>query len=90
MPAHQRETFEPVTLGHIRGQGCRDLPVYCGSINCSHSDTLNADHMPDDTPIRPFGARMVCSRCENGNPRGVRHCSALPFFRRAITRHRGK
>jgi hypothetical protein len=23
----------------------------------------NADHMPDNTPIRPLGARMVCSRC---------------------------
>jgi hypothetical protein len=28
--------------------------------------TLNADHMPDDTPIRPLGARMVCSRCGYG------------------------
>jgi hypothetical protein len=25
------ETFEPVTLGHIRGHGCRDLLAYCGS-----------------------------------------------------------
>jgi len=22
------ETFEPVTMGHIRGHGCRDLLVY--------------------------------------------------------------
>jgi hypothetical protein len=21
------------------------------------------DHMPDDTPIRPLGSRMVCTRC---------------------------
>ena len=34
------ETFEPVTLGQIRGHGCRDLLVYCRSINCSHSATL--------------------------------------------------
>jgi DNA-directed RNA polymerase subunit RPC12/RpoP len=23
----------------------------------------NADHLSDETPIRPLGARMVCSRC---------------------------
>src|SRR6266851_1550038 len=63
MAVRKVETFEPVTLGHIRGHGCRDLLVYCGSINCSHGATLNADHMPDDTPIRPLGARMVCTRC---------------------------
>jgi hypothetical protein len=57
-----RET-STVTLGHIRGHGCRDLLVYCGSINCSHGATLNADHMPEDTPIRPLGARMIYSRC---------------------------
>jgi hypothetical protein len=32
MAGQHRETFEPVTLGHIRGHGCRDLLVYCGSI----------------------------------------------------------
>jgi uncharacterized C2H2 Zn-finger protein len=63
MAVTKAETFEPVTMGHIRAHGCRDLLVYCGSINCSHGTTLNADHMPDDTPIRPLGARMVCSRC---------------------------
>ena len=25
------ETFPPVTMGHIRGHGCRDLLVYCDS-----------------------------------------------------------
>ena len=49
-------------MGHIRGHGCRDL-VYCGSISCNHSITMNADYMPDDTPIRPLGSRMVCTRC---------------------------
>jgi hypothetical protein len=24
---------------------------------------MNADHLPDETPIRPLGGRMVCSRC---------------------------
>jgi hypothetical protein len=63
MASQKRETFEPVTLGHIRSHGCRGLLVYCGSINCNHGVTMNADHMPDDTVIRPLGSRMVCSRC---------------------------
>ena len=63
MVLRRRETFPPVTLGHIRGHGCRDLLVYCNSINCSHGATMNADHLPDDTPIRPLGLRMVCSEC---------------------------
>ena len=32
-----RETFPPVTLGHIRGHGCHSLLIYCGSIACNHS-----------------------------------------------------
>jgi hypothetical protein len=27
----KQETFAPVTLGHIRSHGCRDLLVYCVS-----------------------------------------------------------
>ena len=27
----QQETFAPVTMGHIRSHGCRDLLVYCVS-----------------------------------------------------------
>jgi hypothetical protein len=23
------ETFEPVTMGHLRSHGCRDLLIYC-------------------------------------------------------------
>jgi hypothetical protein len=56
-------TFPSVTLGHIRGHGCRDPLVYCAAMNCSHRGTLNADRWPDDTPIRPLGKRMVCTRC---------------------------
>ena len=63
MAGQKWETFGPVTLGHIRSHGCRDLLVYCGSINCNHGTTMNADHLPDDTPIRPLGSRMVCTRC---------------------------
>jgi hypothetical protein len=45
----KRETFEPVTLGHIRSHGCRELLVYCGSIKGNPGVTINADHMSDDT-----------------------------------------
>ena len=63
MTPRKREIFDPVTLGHIRGHGCRGLLVYCGSIHCSYGAEMNADHFSDDTPIRPLGARMVCTRC---------------------------
>jgi len=62
-----------------RDHGCRELLVYCGSINCSHGATLNADHMPDDTPIRPLGARMFCTRC------GYRGADARPDWSPSIT-----
>jgi hypothetical protein len=61
--AAQRETFPPVTLGHIRGHGCHSLLIYCNSIACNHSTVVRADHMPADTPIRQLGECMVCTRC---------------------------
>ena len=63
MAVHKGERIQSVTLGHIRSHGCRDLLIYCSFIDCSHSATMNADHLPDETAIRPLGARMVCSRC---------------------------
>jgi hypothetical protein len=57
------ETFEPVTLGHIRGHGCSNLLVYCESVWCNHSAVMNADWLPDDTPVRSLCSRMVCTRC---------------------------
>lgn len=53
----------PVTLGHIRGHGCRDVLVYCESAWCRHSAVMNVDALSDDTPVRSLGARMVCTRC---------------------------
>jgi hypothetical protein len=32
-------------------------------IRCNHGTKINADHLPDETRIRPLGARMVCSSC---------------------------
>src|SRR5436305_9117752 len=51
MTPRHRETFLPVTLGHIRGHGCRDLLIYCGSGWCNYSAVTNADWLPDETPV---------------------------------------
>ena len=34
MVRRKAEAFEPVTMGHIRGHGCRDLLIYCNSGGC--------------------------------------------------------
>ena len=57
------EAFLPVTLGHIRGHGCRDLLVYCNSGRCHHSATMNADWLSNETPVRSLCRRMVCTKC---------------------------
>jgi len=49
MTSRRTETFPPVTLGHIRGHGCRGLLVYCESIWCNHSAEINANWLPDDS-----------------------------------------
>jgi hypothetical protein len=51
MVRRKAETFAPVTMGHIRGHGCRDLLVYCNSGRCHHSATMNADWLSDETPV---------------------------------------
>jgi hypothetical protein len=63
MTPRHRETFEPVTIGHIRSHGCRDLLVYCESGWCHHSAVLGADGLPDELPVRSLCPRMVCTRC---------------------------
>ena len=52
-----------VITGHIRGHGCRELLVYCGSPWCNHSAKLNADWLPDDTVPLELAHRMVCTVC---------------------------
>jgi hypothetical protein len=32
MGVRKAETFPPVTMGHIRGHGCRELLIYCGYV----------------------------------------------------------
>ena len=55
--------FEPVTLGNMRAQGCRDLLVYCSSGHCNHSTIIDVGHLPDDTPIKSLGDGFVCPKC---------------------------
>src|SRR5713101_7018909 len=55
------ETFEPVTMGHIRGHGVTRLLVYCDSLWCNHSATLDADWLPDDTILLTLDRRIVCT-----------------------------
>jgi hypothetical protein len=57
------DSFPPVTLGHIRGHGCRGVLVYCESIHCNHSAEINADWLPDETSVRSLCPRMVCTAC---------------------------
>jgi len=63
MALRKGETVALVILGHIRGHGCRDLLVYCGSGRCHHSATMNADWLPDETPVRSLCRRMMCTKC---------------------------
>ena len=63
MPPNKIGKLAPVTLGHMRSQGCRDLLVYCNSGHCNHSTIMNVGHLPDDTPIKSLGDDIVCPRC---------------------------
>jgi hypothetical protein len=63
MALRKNATFPPVTLGHIRGHGCRELLVYCNSGRRHHSAGMNADWLPDVTPVRSLCRRMVCTQC---------------------------
>jgi hypothetical protein len=49
MVVRKIETFSPVT---IRGHGCRDLLIYCGSGRCHHGATMNGDWLPDEAAVR--------------------------------------
>jgi hypothetical protein len=57
------ESFERVTMDHIRAHGFRDLLVYCDSGRCHHGALKNADWPSDDTPVCSLCPRMVYTRC---------------------------
>jgi hypothetical protein len=83
----KQETFAPVTLGHIRSHGCRDLLVYSSSGGCHHSATMNADWLPDETPVRSLCPGMVCTHVCKFPLRHRR--SPTPVFLR-LSLHRGR
>jgi hypothetical protein len=57
------QAFELVTMGHLRGHGCRALLICCSSTWCNHAASIAADWLPDDTPVRSLCSRMVCTKC---------------------------
>src|SRR6266404_3175970 len=63
MPPTKVGKFAPVTLGHMRSQGCRDLLVYCNSGRCNHRATMLPGHLPDDTPLNSLGYVIVSEPC---------------------------
>jgi hypothetical protein len=63
MARHTRPSSEPVTMGHVRSHGCRDLFVYCTSGWCHHSAKLNGDWLRDDTVLLEIEPRFVCTAC---------------------------
>ena len=50
-------------MGHIRGHGVTRLLVYCKSLWCNHSASLEADWLPDNTILLTLDRRMVCTAC---------------------------
>src|SRR5262245_57635428 len=58
-----RAASEPITMGHIRGHGCRDLLVYCVSPWCNHSAKRTLDWLAVDTVLLDLDGRMVCTAC---------------------------
>jgi hypothetical protein len=71
MTVRNTETFPPVTMGHIRGHGCRDLLVCCISGRCHHSATMHGAWLDDDVPVRSLCSRMACTRCGIGGRRAA-------------------
>jgi hypothetical protein len=46
-------------MGHIRGHGCRELLVCCGSGQWHHRARLNGDWLADDVPVRSLCRRKA-------------------------------
>jgi hypothetical protein len=63
MPAPRTGKFAPVTLGHMRSQGCRDLLITCNSGQCEYSTTMHPGPLSDETPISSLGYLIVCEPC---------------------------
>jgi hypothetical protein len=60
----ERYRGPPVTLGHIRSHGVRQLLIYCSAgLYCYHSAVVDADRWPDETVLLDLGRRAVCTKC---------------------------
>ena len=55
----------PLTLAAIREHGVRSILVWCNA--CNHDASFNADHLPDDLPVRDVALRMHCEQCSSKN-----------------------
>jgi hypothetical protein len=60
-PADDGPQFELVV--EDKEEGKEGSPSGRASGRCHHSVTINADHWPDELPVRSLCARMVCTRC---------------------------
>jgi hypothetical protein len=49
------------TIGHYRGHGVTRLLVYCCSMDCNHSSTIDASAFPDDLVALDLDLRMRCN-----------------------------
>jgi hypothetical protein len=56
----QQETFEPVTMGHIRSHGCRDLLVYDACARSLLPDGLHT--LRDGRCRRAAGLGTACEQ----------------------------
>src|SRR5262249_970705 len=63
MPPAKVGKLAPVTLGHMRSQGCRDLLVNSGSGGSDERRIINVGHLPDEIPIKSVGDGFVCAKC---------------------------
>jgi hypothetical protein len=53
----------PVTLGHIRSHGVRNLLIFCATGRCHHSAAINADRWPGETTLIGLCPKAVCTKC---------------------------
>jgi hypothetical protein len=64
-PKRRRQACQgpPVTMGHIRSHGVRQLLIYCSTGFCHHCAVVDADRRPDDTVLLDLDWRAVCTKC---------------------------
>jgi hypothetical protein len=71
-----------VTLGSMRSQGVRGLPVRCSA--CAHSVSISADQWPDDLRLSNLEPHFFCQACATMGPTSGRTLGQkTPVARRA-------